>query len=127
MEDVWSKLYACVHIYGLKPMTSTKWRYISDAVNADAWVRTSSSVYRCVEKGPGPSLSLFDWAICIAPVVCHYFTLISGSMKMHASLSKKTGGVATCHEIHKQAYVKLGMLHILNSNPPSHFIVGLIC
>lgn len=85
------------------------------------------SVQMCGE-GPGRlSLSLFDWAICIAPVVCHYFTLISGSIKMHAPLSKKTGGVATCHEIHKQAYVKLGMLHILNSNPPSHFIVGLIC
>lgn len=99
--------------------------------NADAWVRASSSVYRCVEKSPGRSLSLsfslFDWAICVAPVVCHYFTLISSSMKMHAPLSKKTGGVATCHEIHKQACVKLGMPHILNSNPPSHFIVGLIC
>jgi len=99
--------------------------------DADVWVRVSSSVYRCVEKSLGLSLSLslslFDWAICVAPVVCHSFTLISGSMKMYAPLSKKTGGVATCHEIHKQAYVKLGIPHILNSNPPSHFIVGLIC
>lgn len=76
-------------------------------------------------KSTGLYLSLFDWANCVVTVVCHYFTLISGSMKMYAPLSKKTGGVTTCQEIHKQAYVKLGTLHTLNSNPPSHFIVGL--
>lgn len=65
----------------------------------------------------------FDWAYC-GCAVCHSTALISASMKMYALCSKKTGGVTTCQEIHKQGYLEHGELYILKSNISFRFIVG---
>lgn len=62
----------------------------------------------------------FDWACC-GCAVCHSTALISGTMKMYALYSKKTGGVTTCQEIHKQGYLDYGELYILKSNIPFQF------
>lgn len=63
----------------------------------------------------------FDWAYC-GCAVCHSTALISASMKMYALCSKKTGGVTTCQEIHKQGYLEHRELYILKSNIPRHFV-----
>lgn len=66
-------------------------------------------------------ICVFDWAYC-GCAVCHGVPLISASMKMYALCSKKTGGVTTCQEIHKQGYLELRELYILKSNIPRHFL-----
>lgn len=43
-------------------------------------------------------------------------------MKMYALSSKKTGGVTTCQEIHKQGYLEQGKLYILK--PASFHFIG---
>lgn len=63
----------------------------------------------------------FDWAYC-GCAVCHSTALISASMKMYALCSKKTGGVTTCQEIHKQGYLEHRELYILKRNIPRHFV-----
>lgn len=46
---------------------------------------------------------------------------------MYALASKKTGGVTTCQEIHKQGYLEHGELYILKS-ASFHFIgAGGVC
>lgn len=54
----------------------------------------------------------FDWVYCVC-AVCRSTALISASMKMYALCSKKTGGVTTCQEIHKQGYLEHWELYIL--------------
>lgn len=65
----------------------------------------------------------FDWVYCVC-AVCRSTALISASMKMYALCSKKTGGVTTCQEIHKQGYLEHWELYILKQNIPHHFIAG---
>lgn len=59
---------------------------------------------------------------CCGAAVCRSTALIIASMKMYALCSKKTGGVTTCQEIHKQGYLEHWELYILKSNTPHHFV-----
>lgn len=80
------------------------------------------SCHQCSQSPTeGSQVHSFDWAYC-GGAVCHSTALIIASMKMYALCSKKTGGVTTCQEIHKQGYLEHRELYILKSNIPRHFV-----
>lgn len=81
---------------------------------------------RCHRRSPSPPVEEsqvhgFDWPYR-GGAVCHSAALISTSMKMYVLCSKKTGGVTTCQEIHKQGYLEHGELYILKSNIHHHLV-----